>query len=102
MAAKTTKPKAAAKPFEPLSEEEWAKLIDLLDELDDQEDAPPMMDADWRPNMRQAPSNRPWTMQDLADAGIPQSNEMLAVAVWYSDLDEMKKDLGLQRASNLR
>jgi hypothetical protein len=50
MAAKTTKPKAAPKPFEPLSEEEWAKLIDLLDELDKQDDAPPMT-APARPNV---------------------------------------------------
>jgi hypothetical protein len=40
-----------------------------------------------------APTPGPWTMEDLAEAGLPQDKETLAIAGWYSDLEKMKADL---------
>ncbi len=34
-----------------------------------------------------------WTMEDLAKAGLPQTKEMLAIAVHYEDLQDLKEDL---------
>lgn len=88
MATPTRKRPTTPTPQEQLSEIDW----DKLDELDAQEDAPPMMDAEWAPTPS-APQSRPWTMQDLAEADLPQTQEMLAMAVWYSNLDDLKADL---------
>ena len=72
-------------PPENSSEVDW----DLLDEL---EGDPAQTDQDLALQMA---LNRPWTMQDLEQAGIPQTQGMLAVAVYYSSLQDMKADLNL-------
>ena len=36
---------------------------------------------------------QPWTLDDLVAAGLPADKDLLAIAVWYSDLDQMKADL---------
>lgn len=88
VATKTTKSPSTPTLQEQLSEIDW----DKADELDAQEDAPPMMDAEWEPPPS-APEQQPraWTREEMLAAGIPEP--LHPVVGFYDSLEEAKEML---------